>query len=101
MLANVNRLGAYFLEQLRRIDGIKEVRGFGLMLGLELDERFQRPETPGGKMPSQRVVIRLMENGLLAVPAGPTVIRLLPPLNVRQDEVDQAFDILRRTLGEW
>jgi acetylornithine/N-succinyldiaminopimelate aminotransferase len=102
LLGNVNRLGAYALERLRQVDGIKEVRGFGLMLGLELDDRFQRTETqPGGKMPSQRVVIRLMENGLLTVPAGPTVLRLLPPLNVRQDEMDQAFDILSRTLREW
>lgn len=102
LLGNVNRLGAYAIERLRRIDGIKEVRGFGLMLGLELDGRFQPAETqPGGKTPSQRVVIRLMENGLLTVPAGPTVIRLLPPLNVRQDEIDQACEILGRTLREW
>jgi acetylornithine/N-succinyldiaminopimelate aminotransferase len=102
LLGNVNRLGAYAVERLRQVDGIKEVRGFGLMLGLELDDRFQRPEAqPGGKMPSQRVVTRLMDNGLLTVPAGPTVIRLLPPLNVRQDEMDQAFDILARTLREW
>ncbi|MBV9488848.1 MAG: aspartate aminotransferase family protein [Verrucomicrobia bacterium] len=101
LLGNVNRLGAYAVERLRRLDGIKEVRGFGLMLGLELDARFQRPETqPGGKMAAQRVVTRLMENGLLAVPAGPAVIRLLPPLNVRQDEMDQALDILGRTLRE-
>ena len=101
LLGNANRLGAYALARLRQVDGISEVRGFGLMLGLELDDRFQRPETQGAKMPSQRVVIRLMQNGLLAVPAGPTVIRLLPPLNVRQDEMDQAFDILERTLREW
>jgi acetylornithine/succinyldiaminopimelate/putrescine aminotransferase len=101
LLGNANRLGAYALARLRQVDGIKEVRGFGLMLGLELDDRFQPPETQGGKMPSQRVVTRLMQNGLLTVPAGPTVIRLLPPLNVRQDEMDQAFDILERTLREW
>jgi acetylornithine/N-succinyldiaminopimelate aminotransferase len=102
LLANVKRLGAYALERLRQIEGIKELRGFGLMLGLELDDRFQRPEAqPGGKLPSQRVMTRLMENGLLTVPAGPTVIRLLPPLNVRQDEMDQAFDILGQTLREW
>jgi acetylornithine/succinyldiaminopimelate/putrescine aminotransferase len=41
-----------------------------------------------------------MKNGLLSVPAGPSVIRWLPPLNVSQAEVDEALSILARTLAE-
>lgn len=100
LLGNANRLGAYVAELLRKVDGIREVRGFGLMLGLELDDRFHRLGQSGGTQPSQVVVTRLLANGLLTAPAGPTVIRLLPPLNVRQDEIDQAVDIIDRTLRE-
>jgi acetylornithine/succinyldiaminopimelate/putrescine aminotransferase len=46
------------------------------------------------------VVTALMKNGLLSVPAGPSVIRWLPPLNVSQAEVDEALSILARTLAE-
>ncbi|MBV9488132.1 MAG: aspartate aminotransferase family protein [Verrucomicrobia bacterium] len=98
LLGNASRLGEYALGRLRQIPGIKEVRGFGLMLGFELDAGFEALGSKGGKSPSQMVVTRLLERGLLTAPAGPMVIRLLPPLNVRQDEVDEAIDIIARTL---
>jgi acetylornithine aminotransferase len=41
-----------------------------------------------------------MQNGLLTVPAGPTVIRWLPPLNVSRTEIDEAVSILARTLAD-
>jgi acetylornithine/N-succinyldiaminopimelate aminotransferase len=41
-----------------------------------------------------------MQNGLLTVPAGPTVIRWLPPLNVSQAEVDEAISIFAGTLAD-
>jgi acetylornithine/N-succinyldiaminopimelate aminotransferase len=40
----------------------------------------------------------LMENGLLTIPAGPNVIRLLPPLIVEKEEVQQALEIIQLTL---
>ena len=69
----------------------------GLMLGIELDNKFKKVDP---KMPSRAVVTVLMRNGLLSVPAGPMVIRWLPPLNVSKAEVDEALTILERTLGE-
>ena len=69
------------------------------MLGIELDEEFSAL-AQGGKMSSQIVVIELMRNGLMGVPAGPSVIRWLPPLNVSKAEVDEALQILSTTLGE-
>lgn len=63
---------------------IDEVRGLGLMVGLHL-----RPEVPNGEFLSE-----LTELGLLTVPAGENVIRLLPPLIVRDKEIAEALAIL-------
>jgi predicted acetylornithine/succinylornithine family transaminase len=98
LLKNAGDLGAYAVEKLRALPGLKEVRGRGLMLGLELSDKFK--ELKNGGQPAQIVVSALMRNGLLAVPAGPLVIRWLPPLNVRRKEVDEAISILSATLAE-
>ncbi len=69
------------------------------MLGIELGEEFA-PLAAEGKAPSHVVVVASMQNGLLSVPAGPSVIRWLPPLNVSRAEIDEAVSILARTLDE-
>jgi len=70
-----------------------------LMLGIELGEEFA-PLAVNGKTPSQVIVVRSMQNGLLTVPAGPSVIRWLPPLNVSRTDIDEAVSILARSLDE-
>ncbi len=75
---------------------ITEVRGSGLLLGVGLDPACIT--TPDGKTAALTVVSQLMENGLLVPAAGPETIRLLPPLNVTEDEIDEALAILERTL---
>ncbi len=77
---------------------IAEVRGQGLLLGLRLDPALI--PAPEGKTAALVVVGRLMENGLLVPPAGPDTIRLLPPLNVTGAEIDEALDIIHKTLLE-
>ena len=99
LLANASHLGNYAKNKLKSLPGVAEVRGIGLMLGIELGGNFNR-STATGTTPSQRLVTALMKNGLLSVPAGPSVIRWLPPLNVSQAEVDEALSILARTLAE-
>ena len=94
LLANARAQGDYAKRKLADIPGIKEVRGMGLMLGIELGVLGA-----SGKTPSQAVVTELMQNGLLTVPAGPSVIRWLPPLIVSREEIDQAVSILSRTLA--
>jgi len=98
LLANARELGDYAKRKVEVLPGVKEVRGMGLMLGIVLDDEFVRVAA-GAKAPSQMVVIALMRNGLLAVPAGPSVIRWLPPLNVSRAEIDEAVSILSRTLA--
>ena len=79
---------------------IEEVRGLGLMIGFRLStgalqENAQFVES--GKPASIFAVGKLMDAGLLTVPAGPDVVRWLPPLNVTKEELDEANDILRNT----
>ncbi|GBD18292.1 [LysW]-aminoadipate semialdehyde transaminase [bacterium HR27] len=73
-------LGTYFREQLAGLGHplVREVRGVGLMLGLDLKTRA----TP--------VLKALQERGVLALPAGTTVVRILPPLIISRDEIDFA-----------
>lgn len=61
---------------------VKEVRGFGLMLGIEIDGD------------SSLVQKAALENGLLVLTAGKNVVRLLPPLNISNDELEQGINIL-------
>ena len=99
LLENARNLGDYAKRQLSALPGVKEVRGMGLMLGIELGEEFA-PLAADGKAPSHVAVVASMQNGLLTVPAGPSVIRWLPPLNVSRAEIDEAVSILARTLDE-
>ncbi|MBV9788771.1 MAG: aspartate aminotransferase family protein [Chloroflexi bacterium] len=69
--------GAWLLTQLRNLPSrrIREVRGCGLMIGIELRER------------AAPYLQALQERGVLALPAGPTVIRLLPPLVISSEQL--------------
>ena len=78
---------------------VTEVRGQGLLLGIGLDPT--RIPTPEGKTPALVVVDKLMERGLLAPPAGPNTLRLLPPLNVTDSEIDEALAMIHSTLAEF
>ena len=89
-LAQVERVATHLeegLESLRaRVDGVKEVRGLGLMQGLVLD----RPAAP--------VVSKARDLGLLVVSAGADVVRLVPPLVITEAEVDRGLAILEQAL---
>jgi acetylornithine/succinyldiaminopimelate/putrescine aminotransferase len=78
---------------------LKEVRGFGLMIGLEF-----RGDAPGfrgsEKAPSLQVVERLHAAGLLTVPAGTAVIRLLPALNLTRPEAMEGLRAIEGVVAE-
>jgi len=76
---------------------ITAVRGLGLLLGIGLDPA--RIPTPEGKTPALVVVNRLLEMGLLVPAAGPNTIRLLPPLNVTDAEIDEALALIHAVLS--
>jgi acetylornithine/N-succinyldiaminopimelate aminotransferase len=94
LLANVNERGAQLragLEALAASTGVvKEVRGWGLILGMELTEEC-------GFLAGD-VVGKLTEAGMLTVPAGLRVVRFVPPLVVTAQEVDEALALIGDTL---
>lgn len=84
-------LGKYFLEKLRTIKSkhIKEIRGKGLFIGIEL-----LPEAGGAR----RFCEALKEEGLLCKETHENVIRLAPPLVIEKDEIDWAFERIKKIL---
>lgn len=99
LAANVARQEQRIRETIAswQLPAVTEVRGIGLLLGIGIDvTKFAVPE---GKLPAAFVCGKLLEAGLLVPPAGPETIRLLPPLNVSDAEVDEALSIFRATLS--
>ena len=83
-LADVRRKGEYLKERLQEINSahVQEVRGKGLLLGLQLD------------IPAGDVVKAGFDHGLVLVNAGPDVLRLAPPLIISQAELDTVVERL-------
>ncbi len=82
-------LGGWMLERLADLpaDKVREVRGLGLLIGIELRSKV----TP--------VLRALQDQGVLALPAGTTVLRLLPPLVISQDDLEQVAQAIERVLA--
>jgi len=96
ILQNVQQRGEQLRTRLRAIAFkyphlIEEVRGWGLINGMELKADIE--------MTSVDVVKEAMANGLLLVPAGPKVIRFVPPLIVSAEEIDQAAQAVENTIA--
>lgn len=85
----VTKNGNYFLKQLKAVksDKIKVVRGFGLMIGVELTE----PMTP--------VVKKMQQLGVLAIPTKDKAIRFLPPLTVKKQDIDKVVGVFIKCVG--
>lgn len=94
---NARQRGAQLAAAVAKFPLVREVRGAGLLLGIEVDDFAAREDETGP--PAARLTRRLIQAGLLVVPAGEQTIRLLPPLNVTAAECDQAAEILRSVLA--
>ena len=81
--------GAYLIDKLRRIDlpNIREVRGMGLMIGIEMKEKVAP------------YIKTLQDKKIIALNAGMTVIRLLPPLVISYQQIDHLVDVLTEVLA--
>lgn len=102
MLANARIAGAFALSELQALASpcIKEIRGVGLMIGIELiPDIADRLRIPAGKVPSLWLVEQLHEAGLLVIPSATHAVRLLPALNVQPVEIEEATRILGRVLA--
>lgn len=82
--------GAYLMEKLKAIQSpsIREVRGLGLMVGIEMKQK----STP--------YIKALQERRIIALNAGLTVIRLLPPLVISYEQIDHLVEVLTEVLSQ-
>lgn len=78
---------------------IKDVRGFGLMIGVELQPDIKNLPGDPAKMQAIRMVVQLQHAGMLTVPSGAQVIRFLPPLNLQPSQAQEALNIFDKVLG--
>ena len=92
-LKNVKNISKYFLINLNKIKEkypgvIKEIRGRGLLIGIQLHTD------------QANFIKKLMENKLLTIRAAENVVRILPPLNVKKNEIDQALRLIKKVCIE-
>lgn len=101
LMDNATRMGEYLLSRLRemmdRHPHIGDVRGRGLMIGVEIVRDRESKER--FKELRDRIVDTAFEHGLLLLGAGPNTIRVVPPLTVNQAEIDEALTILDRVIS--
>ena len=88
-LTNVKKISKYFYSELNKLKKefpkvVKEVRGVGLLIGLQLHND------------QTKFIQKLMDNKLLTIRAAENVIRILPPLNVKKQEIDLSIKIIRK-----
>jgi 4-aminobutyrate aminotransferase len=100
--ANAEKVGAYFMDRLRELQSrhqvIGEVRGKGLMIGMELvsDRASREP----AKELCQAVITCAFHQGLLLLSCGQSTVRFMPPLMVSVAQVDEAITLLETALVE-
>ena len=89
-LEDVRAKGTYLRNQIEALDlpCFGATRGMGLMIGIQVKDGWTNKE----------IASKLIENGLLVLTAGPSM-RLLPPLVISQEEMDQGLEILKKTLS--
>lgn len=86
-LETVNAKGKYIEEALLGMDAVKSVRRMGLMIGIELKNED-----------AHDVAVKCVKNGLLIITAK-NLLRMLPPLTISYEEIDEALNILKTTLA--
>ena len=88
LLRRVRELGAYLRESLQVLEGVRETRGRGLMVGVGLEEGVD----------AAAVGADLLGRGLVVNVPRPDTLRLLPPLVIDSDHVDRAVELIRESL---
>jgi acetylornithine/N-succinyldiaminopimelate aminotransferase len=88
ILSAVKEKGAYICDKINSMNlpYVKEIRARGLMIGIKLEG-----------IAHTEIVARLLGNGLVTLPAGTDVLRLLPPLVIEKTDIDAGLDILEKT----
>jgi len=100
--ANAAKVGPYFMQALtalaERYPVIGEVRGLGLMIGMEL-VTDRASKAPAKKL-CDALITRAYHNGLILLACGQSTIRFMPPLMIDEGDVDEALELLELSLSE-
>jgi 4-aminobutyrate aminotransferase len=100
--ANAAAVGEYFMQRLQRLAArfsvVGEVRGKGLMIGMELVT--DRTEKAPAKELCDALITRAYHNGLILLACGQSTVRFMPPLMIGEADVDEAVALLERSLQE-
>lgn len=86
---NAKKIGEYFIKKLEGLPHVKEIRGKGLLIGVELD-----------KAVAGDVKQAAFRNGLLVCNLGDSIIRMVPSLIIDENDCDKAFEILKKSIEE-
>jgi acetylornithine aminotransferase/acetylornithine/N-succinyldiaminopimelate aminotransferase len=101
---NVRTLGDWLKAELQRLVDdhpavLGAVRGLGFMIGVEVLPKSDIPAfAPHEKPAATQLVLRLHETGVLTIPAGPQVFRLLPPLNLSRSEAEEGLAVIEKVV---
>ena len=101
-IANAARMGEYILERVapwrEKYPIVGDVRGLGLMIGIELvRSKETREPNPGAR---KKIIQRAFEQGVLVLGCGENTLRFMPPLVVERDQADFALEVLERCIAE-
>ncbi len=102
ILDNVVKQGAYFkkrlLELMEKYRCIGDVRGMGLMVAIDF-VKDQKTREPDVKL-RNNVEYKAFENGLITLSTGTSAVRLIPPLNIKQGEIDMGIEALEKSIKQ-
>ncbi|MFH1239641.1 MAG: aminotransferase class III-fold pyridoxal phosphate-dependent enzyme [Candidatus Diapherotrites archaeon] len=97
---NAEKIGKYMIKELNELkeehECIGDVRGLGLMIGVEIVKDKKSKKTD--KEERSRILCRAYDNGLLLLPAGESVIRFAPPLIITKEQADRGLKIFEKSL---
>ena len=88
LAGNAKEMGVYFMEELKKLPHVKEVRGQGLLVGVEFDDTVNAVDIKHG----------CFDRKLLVTAIGSSIIRMVPPLILTKEDCDKAFAILKETV---
>lgn len=90
LAGNAEKMGNYFMEKLKDLPHVVEVRGKGLLVGVEFDETINATEVKHG----------CLDRKLLITAIGKNIIRMVPPLILTEEDCDKAYEIIKETVTD-
>lgn len=102
LLENAKKMGEVAMKRLLEIkekfEIVGDVRGIGLFIGVEIVKNKKTKER--GEREAHAIIQKCFKNGLLVITAGKNVLRIIPPLNISEEELNEGLDILEGVINE-